>query len=377
MAPRNVSFCALVAALLAISSGAAAARPGPSSSSPSSSSSSSSSAADALLPTPQSCSRQCGAAVAACRAARPQQQQKQQQKEQQQSSDAAAAKAIAQAYGCRLDAPSSSASSDDPLHARRRCDDLSLLLMDLFAYERSGYNRDGVKPDRVVAWADGAAKKVPCAACAGERDACQSLSEVCAPFCLNNRRPQSEWQVVGGASPDLGGRLSELPRLAGSEILFNKPVLSTVSADTRQLGVSASYVAYTSRPAGSRASVHFHTSAVVSCVIAGCNRITLAEAGSGENNQSKAAEPATFCARADGTPTCYLMPAFVKLLNENVGPGEVRMLDVFSMKPDESYFHALEPLGAAETRQGAGQPGGVEVGGMAAAAVASAGKKGN
>jgi hypothetical protein len=336
MAPRTTAplLCALAAALLlASSSGAAAARPAPSPSPIASSS----------APTPSSCSSQCGAAVAACREARKAQQP-----------DAAAIKTIASAYGC---------NNGGSAHAH--CGDLSIALLDLFAYEKSGYNKDGVKPKNVVAWtSDDQGKKVPCTACAGTRDVCQSLSEICVPFCLNDRRPQSEWQIVGGKTNDLGGHISELPKLATSEILFNRNMLTTMDSSTNELGIAASYVAYTSRPAGSRASVHFHTSAVVSCVLEGCNRITLAEPSGG------ALEPASFCAKPDGTPTCYAMPAFVKLLNENVGPGTVRMLDVFSVKPTESYFHSLEPLGAKETRQGAGDAGGVEV-------TVEAGKGGN
>jgi hypothetical protein len=330
-ASPRLRLAAAVLAFLAVCGGAAAARPEPASPAPPAE----------HKPTVEKCVARCSAATASCRSARTEPKQ----------ADAQAIKAISDAYGCSS-SPSSSSSADPTV-----CADLSLALLDLFAYEKSSYNRDGVKGERVVAWTkDDQGKKAPCVACAGTRDVCHSLAEVCVPFCLNDRRPQSEWQVVGGLEPDLGGRLSELPRVAGSEILFNKPVLLTASSQSNQLGISAAYVAYTSRPAGSRASVHFHTSAVVSCVIAGCNRITLAEP-----TPSGAAEPASFCARADGTPTCYLMPAFTKLLNENVGPGEVRMLDIFSIKPDESYFHSLERLGADEVRQGAGQEGGVAV----------------
>lgn len=333
-APSSLSALLLlvaICALLAIS-GAAAARPPPSSSpSPS------------AAPTPASCLSQCAAALSACRSSLKARQQ-----------DAAAIKAISQAYGCAV----SSSSSD-------HCKDFSVVLLDLFAYASSGYNKDGVKEERVVAWtADDRGARTPCAACAGTRDVCQSIAETCQPFCLNDRRPQAKWQVLGGMTPDLGGVVSELPREAGSEILYNRAVLTTVSAQTNQLGIGASYVAYTSRRPNTRASVHFHTSAVVSCVIEGCNQITLADA------QGGAAEPATFCARDDGTPTCYLMPAFTKLLNVCVGDKPVRMLDVFSIKPDESYFHSLEPLGAKETRQGAGLAGGVAVTTVAAAAPA-------
>jgi hypothetical protein len=291
------------------------------------------------------CASQCSAAVAACRKAK-----------RENLPDARAIQAIASAYGCAA----------LPALRSPQCKDLSQLLLDAFAYEKSGYNLDGVPRAEVVAFdADPAAPggKTPCRACAGEQTVCESVGQICVPFCYNDRVPLDEARIVGGPGTKFNGREPEWPREATSKVIFNKLALMTKDDATREQGVEAAYAVLTGRKPGTRASVHYHTSMVVSCVLEGCNRITLAsdaDDGSGSSTLPGGDVAATFCAK-DGVPACYLMPSWTRLLNECVGDTPVKMIDFFTIAPSESYFHALEPLGKMETRQGAGEAGGVEV----------------
>jgi hypothetical protein len=319
--------------------------------------------ATAEATTPATCAAQCTAAVAACRQAK-----------RDKLSDALAIKAMTAAYGCGATTSTATATA-----SAQSCSDLSLLLLDAFAYEKSGYNQDGVPDAKVVAFdADPLAPngKTPCRACAGKQGVCDAFAQVCAPFCLNNRAPDDRVQVIGGLGPAIHGRVSSWPREASSKVIFNKLALTTVDDRTNQQGINAAYAVLTGRKPGTRASVHYHTSTVVSCVLEGCNRITLASnddasspPGGVDGSGSKSA---TFCAEADGTPSCYLMPSWTKLLNECVGDKPVKMIDFFAIRPTESYFYSLEPLGKEEARQGKGEVGGVEV--MTAAGAGAAAK---
>jgi hypothetical protein len=273
------------------------------------------------------CERQCAAAVAACRAAK-----------KANKTDSQAIRDMTASFGCGPIA----ALANNP-NAPLVCKDLALVLLDLLDYERSVYNSaaGGVPDDRVAVFVDnGAGGKTPCVACPGRQEGCDLFAQVCPPFCLNDRRPAEEWQLVRGkkeagvsveASVAINGRVSNLPLGANRTVLLSKASLNTIDARAFQLGLSAVEVVHTARAQGARTAVHYHSSTAVSCVLEGCATVTMPDV-----------DRARFCATEDGVPACYLMAPYTMVLNENLGPGKLRVLDFFSLQPREATFYSLE-----------------------------------
>ncbi len=236
-------------------------------------------AAAAKPMTQKACEALCKASVAACAAA-----------EAAGARDAAVVAAAARGFGCK-------GAARAPV-----CKDLAMLVLDALAYEGSVHNglRDGT------------------------RTACESYAEVCVPWCANARAPAPV--PVGPTPPP-----SALPLGGNTTTLLNRFALTTRDPAKGQFGGVAVEVTYDERAGGERARAHFHKSIAVTCVLDGCARLTVS-----------GGRPREYCAEAGGPPTCYMMPAYRILTNENTRDKTLKLIDFFALTPDEERFYPLE-----------------------------------